>query len=72
LAGFSREPTGTRHTRQDWLAQFPPIDVAIQQFTMLIFLSSENYIRIGEYGSNFSGTVAEAPNPRFRRRPLGR
>lgn len=66
LAGFAPEPTGTGHRQQDWLAQFPPIDVAIQQFSTLTFLSSVNYTRLGEYGSNFSGTAAEAPNRRFR------
>jgi arachidonate 15-lipoxygenase len=65
-AGFSPEPTGMGHTQRDWLAQFPPIDVAIQQFTTLTFLSSVNYTRLGEYGSNFSGTAAEAANRRFR------
>ena len=66
LAGFSPEPTGTGHTQQDWIAQFPPIDVAIQQLTTLTFLSSVNYTRLGEYGSNFSGTAAEVANRRFR------
>jgi len=66
LAGFAPEPTGAEHTQQDWLAQFPPIDLAIQQFNVLTFLSSVNYTRLGEYGSNFSGTAAEAANRRFR------
>lgn len=65
-AGFSPEPKGAGHTQQDWLAQFPPIDCALQQFTTFTFLSSVNYTRLGEYGSSFSGTAAEAPNKRFR------
>ena len=66
LAGFSPEPTGTLHTQKDWIAQFPPIDVAIQHYTTFTFLSSINYTRLGEYGSMFSGTAAEAANRRFR------
>ena len=66
LAGFSPEPTGTGHTQKDWIAQFPPIDVALQHYTTFTFLSSLNYTRLGEYGSMFSGTAAEAANRRFR------
>jgi arachidonate 15-lipoxygenase len=66
MAGFAPEPTGEGHTEQDWLAQFPPIDVAVVQFNVLTFLSSVNYTRLGEYGSNFSSTAAEAANRRFR------
>lgn len=66
LSGFAPEPTGTGHTKQDWIEQFPPIDVAIQHMTTFTFLSSVNYTRLGEYGSLFSGTAAEAANRRFR------
>ena len=66
LAGFAPEPTGTAHTKQDWIAQFPPIDVAIQHYTTFTFLSSVNHTRLGQYGSIFSGTDAEAANRRFQ------
>src|SRR5262245_11534796 len=66
IAGFAPEPKGEGHSERDWLAQLPPIDVAITQFNVLTFLSSVNHTRLGEYGPTFSGTAAEAANPRFR------
>src|SRR5262249_48025416 len=65
VAGFASDPTGEGHTQQDWLAQLPPIDVALVQFNVLTSLSSVHYPRLGEYGSTFSGAAAEAANRRF-------
>ena len=40
LAGFTDEPRGRDHTLDDWLANLPPLDVAVQQLCLFNFLGS--------------------------------
>ena len=66
LAGYTEEPTGRGHTEADWLANLPPLDVAVQQFCVMTFLGSVHHTTLGDYGSDFSGGDISAPHKRFR------
>ena len=35
IAGFTDEPRGRDHTLDDWLANLPPLDVAVQQLCVM-------------------------------------
>lgn len=67
LAGFGPEPTGRGHTERDWLDNFPPIDCAIAQQSVMTLLGSVHYTRLGDYGHSFAGRAAAAGLARFRR-----
>ena len=56
LAGFTEEPRGRDHTLDDWLANLPPVDVAVQQLCLMHFLGSVRSTRLGEYEDDFEGT----------------
>jgi arachidonate 15-lipoxygenase len=56
LAGFTDEPRGRDHTLQDWLANLPPLDVAVQQLCVLGFLGSVHSTTLGEYQQDFTNT----------------
>jgi arachidonate 15-lipoxygenase len=71
LAGFSAEPTGRGHTERDWLANFPPIDCAINQLSVMTELGSMHYTTLGDYRRAFVGSVAAPGLARYRDR-LGR
>ena len=40
----------------DWLANLPPVDVAVQQLCLMNFLGSVRSTRLGEYEDDFEGT----------------
>ena len=65
LAGYTPEPTGRDHTEADWLANLPPIDVAVQQMCIMTFLGSIHHTSLGDYGDDFVGTAGEVPQRRF-------
>lgn len=66
LAGYTGEPTGRGHSEADWLANLPPLDVAVQQFCVMTFLGSVHHTVLGDYGSDFAGSAVAAPLERFR------
>jgi len=66
LAGYTEEPKGLGHGEADWLANLPPLDVAVQQFCVMTFLGSVHHTTLGDYGSDFSGSAVSAPHKRFR------
>jgi len=66
LAGYTEEPKGLGHGEADWLANLPPLDVAVQQFCVMTFLGSVHHTTLGDYGSDFAGGDVSAPHKRFR------
>ncbi len=52
LAGYVPEPQGTGHTAADWLAQFPPLDVALHTLTELTLLAGIKHGIFGAYGTS--------------------
>ncbi|MFI9385938.1 lipoxygenase family protein [Kutzneria sp. NPDC052558] len=66
LAGYTEEPKGLGHGEADWLANLPPLDVAVQQFCVMTFLGSVHHTTLGDYGSDFAGSAVSAPHKRFR------
>jgi arachidonate 15-lipoxygenase len=65
LAGYTPEPTGKDHTEADWLANLPPLDVAVQQFCVMNFLGSVRHTTLGDYEDDFRGTRVAAAHRRF-------
>ncbi|MFC4944713.1 lipoxygenase family protein [Pseudonocardia sp. GCM10023141] len=66
LAGFTEEPKGMGHTERDWLANLPPLDVAVQQSCVMNFLGSVHHTVLGDYGDDFRSSAVAAPARRFR------
>jgi len=61
LGGLHPEPTGKDHTEADWLANLPPLDVAVQQFCVMNFLGSIHTHRAGRLRERLQGhRVAKA------------
>ena len=56
IAGFTEEPRGRDHTLQDWLANLPPLDVAVQQLCLMRFLSVIHETKLGDYENDFTHT----------------
>ncbi len=56
LAGFTEEPRGRDHTLDDWLANLPPLDVAVQQLCLFNFLGSVRSTTLGDYEDDFKNT----------------
>jgi arachidonate 15-lipoxygenase len=56
LAGFTDEPRGRDHTLDDWLANLPPLDVAVQQLCLFNFLGSVRSTTLGDYEDDFKNT----------------
>ena len=56
LAGFTEEPRGREHTLDDWLANLPPLDVAVQQLCLMNFLGSVRSTTLGDYEDDFKNT----------------
>jgi arachidonate 15-lipoxygenase len=48
IAGFTEEPRGRDHTVQDWLANLPPLDVAVQQLCIMRFLGVIHETKLGD------------------------
>jgi len=53
LASYAPAPTEAEHSREDWLAQFAPIDTASQQLAILHTLGSVQYTTLGQYDHNY-------------------
>ena len=56
LAGFTEEPRGRDHTLDDWLANLPPLDVAVQQLCLFNFLGTVHSTTLGDYQDDFKNT----------------
>lgn len=65
LAGYTPEPTGKEHTEADWLANLPPLDVAVQQFCVMNFLGSVRHTTLGDYQDDFKSTRVALAHQRF-------
>lgn len=65
LAGYTPEPTGKDHTEADWLANLPPLDVAVQQFCVMNFLGSVRHTTLGDYQNDFTTTRVATAHTRF-------
>ena len=66
LAGYTEEPKGLGHGEADWLANLPPLDVAVQQFCVMTFLGSVHHGTLGDYGADFADSAVSASHKRFR------
>lgn len=66
MAGYTEEPRGTGHTEADWLANLPPLDVAVCQYCTLDFLGSVRHTVLGDYGHDFRKSPAAAAHERFQ------
>jgi arachidonate 15-lipoxygenase len=66
MAGYTEEPRGTGHTEADWLANLPPLDVAVCQYCNLDFLGSVRHTVLGDYGHDFRKSPAAAAHQRFQ------
>jgi arachidonate 15-lipoxygenase len=56
IAGFTEEPRGRDHTLRDWLANLPPLDVAVQQLCIMRFLGVIHETKLGDYEDDFTRT----------------
>jgi arachidonate 15-lipoxygenase len=56
IAGFTEEPRGRDHELEDWLANLPPLDVAVQQLCLMRFLSVIRETKLGDYEDDFKHT----------------
>ena len=56
IAGFTEEPRGRDHTENDWLANLPPLDVAVQQLCVERFLGVIHETKLGDYQDDFKQT----------------
>lgn len=68
LAGFTAEPQGRAHDERDWLANLPPLDVAVHQHCIMTFLGSVRHTTLGDYGRDFDATPVAEASRRFARR----
>ena len=53
MAGYAPPPKGTGHTEQDFLRILPPMDVAVQSWSILTLLAGINHTRLGNYRNAF-------------------
>ena len=67
LAGFTDEPRGRDHTLDDWLANLPPLDVAVQQLCLFNFLGAVHSTTLGDYDNDFKNTPVAGGLRSFRR-----
>ncbi|MDX6279743.1 MAG: arachidonate 15-lipoxygenase [Kribbellaceae bacterium] len=65
LAGYTEEPRGRDHTEADWLANLPPLDVAVQQLCVMTFLGSLHHTVLGDYDDDFAGTPVTQAHGQF-------
>jgi arachidonate 15-lipoxygenase len=65
LAGYTPEPMGKEHTKADWLANLPPLDVAVHQLCVMTFLGSLRHTVFGSYGDDFKHAPVAAAHHRF-------
>lgn len=56
IAGFTEEPRGRDHKLEDWLANLPPLDVAVQQLCVERFLGVIHETKLGDYEDDFKQT----------------
>ncbi len=49
LAGYTPEPKGRGHTEKDWVANLPPLDVAVHTLAILTQLAGINHTQLGIY-----------------------
>ena len=56
IAGFTEEPRGRDHNLEDWLANLPRLDVAVQQLCILRFLGVIHETKLGDYEEDFKHT----------------
>jgi len=66
LFGCTPEPTGTGHTEQDWMNNFPPADVALLQSGAATLLAAVHGSPLGDYGLDFALTPAASAAQRFK------
>ncbi|MFD9858126.1 lipoxygenase family protein [Streptomyces alboflavus] len=66
LAGYTPEPTGLGHTRQDWLDNLPAADVGLQHIGVGHMLTGARTSTLGDYGTEFDSTRAAAGAARLR------
>ena len=68
IAGFTEEPRGRDHTLEDWLANLPPLDVAVQQLCIMRFLGVDTRDEAGRLRGRLQ---AHAGRGRAARLPAG-
>jgi arachidonate 15-lipoxygenase len=56
IAGFTEEPRGRDHKLEDWLANLPPLDVAVQQLCVERFLGVIHETKLGDHEDDFKQT----------------
>jgi arachidonate 15-lipoxygenase len=56
IAGFTEEPRGRDHELEDWLANLPPLDVAVQQLCVMRLLGVIHETKLGDYKDDFTQT----------------
>ncbi|MFW7378439.1 MAG: lipoxygenase family protein [Oligoflexus sp.] len=66
LAGYAQAPKGRGHTEKDLLNIMPPLDVAVQTWSILSLLAGVNTTRLGDYrGSLQEHQLSEAGRIKF-------
>lgn len=60
LAGYTPEPKGRGHTMQDWIDNFPPLDVAVHTYGILKMLAGVNHTQLGLYGMDLKNNAMVA------------
>ncbi|MCX6111047.1 MAG: lipoxygenase family protein [Proteobacteria bacterium] len=67
MAGYAPAPMGHGHTEADFLSILPPLDVAVQTWSVLNLLAGVNNTRLGDYrGAFLTHPVSEAYNLKFK------
>ena len=67
LAGYGQAPKGLGHSEADFLGILPPLDVAVQEWSILSLLAGVNNTRLGDYRGAFNWhPVSEACRLKFR------
>jgi len=61
LSSYAPAPTPGEHTRKDWLGQCAPLEMAMQQVSILHILGSVHYTSLGQYGHNYFKDDRVAP-----------
>ena len=64
--GLHEEPRGRDHKLEEWLANLPPLDVAIQQRCVERFLGVINETKLGDYEDDFKQTPVTGGLHNFR------
>jgi arachidonate 15-lipoxygenase len=55
-AGFTEEPRGRDHQPEDWLANLPTLEVAVQQLCIMRCLGVIHETKLGDYKDDFTQT----------------